>query len=270
MADIWDQANGQADQPHRHDYYTIVLVEQAKGQHHIDFREYPLASDQVYFIAPGQIHQLVAQERPRGWIITFTTDFLVANNIPDRFLSNLNLFQFFGESPPLTIDADLRQTLLRTVADMAECLASGLVYRDRALGALLQLFLIYSNNSCTLDNRQHDEDDPGVCLLRDFKQRVDRHYTDWHQVADYAADLHITAKHLSHTVRTLTGKTAKAFIQDRLTLEARRLLLHTNRSVKEIAYALGFTDPLHFSAFFKKQTQQSPSAFRDSPHPGPV
>ena len=67
---------------------------------------------------------------------------------------------------------------------------------------------------------------------------------------------------VSKTVRDLTGKVAKDHIQDRLALEAKRLLLHTSLSIKEVAYEIGFEEPLHFSGFFKKRVGVSPSQFR--------
>ena len=75
---------------------------------------------------------------------------------------------------------------------------------------------------------------------------------------------HISTKHLSQTLKNITGKVAKDHIQDRLALEAKRLLLHTSLSVKEIAYEIGFEEPLHFSGFFKKRVGVSPSQFRQN------
>ncbi len=260
---IYDQAQGQADEPHRHDYYTLLLVEQAEGQHAVDYQTYPFARQEVHFVSPGQVHQVEVWKRPKGWVITFSKDFLVENNIPERFISNLNLFRPFGENPPLALDQITFDRLRRIIQEMLDCMPTDLIYRTRALGALLQLFLIYCNNTLTLDTQQLDEEDAGVCILRDFKGLLEKHYQDWHKVSDYASELFISPKHLSATIKTITGKTAKTFIQDRLTLEAKRLLLHTDLSVKEIAYRMGFEEPLHFSGFFKKQTGISPSDYRE-------
>jgi AraC-like DNA-binding protein len=262
MGRIYEQTNGNKDVPHRHDYYTVLLVEEANGEHIIDYQTYNFASNQVFFVGPGQVHQVVTPTKPSGWVITFSREFLVENGIPESFISNISLFRQFGEAPPLELDDTSLERLQRIVLDMEEQLALDLHYRNRALGALLQLFLICCNNSCLLDTNQLDEENASVCMLRDFKALVQGHYQEWHKVAQYAAEIHITPKHLSSTVKNLTGKTAKEIIQDRLTLEAKRLLLHTELNIKEIAYQLGFEEPLHFSGFFKKQTGVSPSSFR--------
>jgi AraC family transcriptional activator of pobA len=262
MGEIFDRAGGHTDVPHRHDYYTVLFVEKAKGDHIVDYQKFPFEYRQVFFVSPGQVHQVALTEKPKGWAITFSKAFLIENNIPESFISNINLFKAFGDTPPLLLDEATFTRLLRIIDEMETCLPLDLTYRNRALGALLQLFLIYCNNSSSLNPTQLDEDNSGVCILRDFKQLVEQQYTHWHKVGDYAAEIHITPKHLSHTVKNITGKSAKQVIQDRLLLEAKRLLLHTDLTVKEVGYQIGFEEPLHFSSFFKKKEGVSPTHFR--------
>ena len=253
MGTIYDRSGGVVDEPHRHDYYTVLLTDKADGNHIVDFKEFPFETKQVHFVAPGQVHQVVASSRPDGWVFTFSRDFLAESNIPENFITNINLFSPFGESPPLKLDDATFAKLVQIIEDMASCASEDLTYRHRALGALLQLFLIYCNNSRELNTTQLSEEDASVCILRDFKNLVDQNYTRWHKIGPYAEEIHITSKHLSSTVKAMSGKSAKEMIQDRLLLEAKRMLLHTGLSVKEIAYTIGFEEPLHFSGFFKKK-----------------
>lgn len=263
MGVIFDQVQGKIDVPHRHDYYTVLLVKKAVGNHVLDYKTYPFGEQEVFFVSPGQVHQVAAKERPEGWVFTFSRDFLAENNIPESFISNINLFREFGDAPPLALDNLTFERLVRMIKEMESCLSKQLRYRNRALGALLQMFLIYCNNSNQLDPVQLDEKDGGVCILRDFKSLVETNYPQWHKVNSYADEIHVTSKHLSQTVKNLTGKSAKEVIQDRLLLEAKRLLIHTDLSIKEIGYRIGFEEPLHFSSFFKKKAGSSPSAFRE-------
>jgi len=262
MEDIYDQAGGETDIAHRHDYYTVLLLEKAKGFHVVDYNKFAFDTFEVHFVSPGQVHQVELTERPKGSVMTFTRSFLMKNNIPESFISNINLFQNFGNTPPLKLDPKTFQRLSQIIDEMETCMTVDLNYGARAAGALLQLFLIYCNNSSTLNTNQLDEENAGVCILRDFKKLVDEKYREWHKVKAYASELHISTKHLSQTVKDLTGKVTKEHIQDRLSLEAKRLLLHTNLSVKEVAYEIGFEEPLHFSGFFKKRVGISPSQFR--------
>ncbi|MFK7924966.1 MAG: helix-turn-helix transcriptional regulator [Bacteroidia bacterium] len=264
MEDIYEQVGGKADVPHRHDYYTVLFVERANGEHLIDYRPYAFAERQVHFVSPGQVHQVMATDKPKGWVITFSPDFLVQNNIPSHFIANVNLFRVFGDSPPLVLDEPNFDRLCELLQAMENLMPQQLRYRARALGAYLQLFLIHSSNSRFLDEGQLDESaNSEVCILRDFKHLVDHSYHQWHKVGDYAEEMHISPKHLSQTVKKNVGQTAKEMIQGRLLLEAKRMLIHTEFSIKEIAYELGYHEPLHFSAFFKKQAGLSASAFRE-------
>jgi AraC-like DNA-binding protein len=262
MGKIYEQTNGQTDVPHRHDYYTVLFIEKAIGRHIVDYQTYDFQESEVHFVSPGQVHQVALTAKPKGWVFTFSRDFLFENNISESFITNISLFRFFGESPPLTIDVTTFERLQRIVQEMQSCLPMELNYRIRALGALLQLFLIYCNNSSTINPTQLDEENAGICLLRDFKSLVETNFETWHKVNEYAAQIHISPKHLSQTVKNLTGKSAKEIIQDRLLLEAKRLLLHTDLSIKEVGFKLGFEEPLHFSSFFKKQAGVSPTKFR--------
>jgi len=263
MEDIFRATNGVKDKPHRHDYYTVLFVEKAEGVHMVDFNPYTFGDSELHFVSPGQVHQVALSNEPRGTVITFSKDFLVLNNIPREFISNLSLFKPFGLAPPMKLDALTKDRLTNVIDDMMSCISKELNYRSRALGALLQLFLIFSNNSVELDKSQTDERDRAVCLIRDFKGLVDSNYNEWHKLGPYANKINVTTKHLSATVKQHTGLTAKEVIQDRIILEAKRMLVYSDFSIKEIAYKLGFKEPLHFSGFFKKAEGVSPTKFRE-------
>ena len=262
MGVIYDQGEGKADKTHRHDYYTVLFVERAKGSHIIDFKTYPFQEDEIHFVSPGQAHQVNLEARPKGWAITFSKNFLLFNNIPESFISNINLFRNVGETPPLTITPGAKEKFTLYLKEMELLFSQEIPFKRRALGALLQLFLINSTYYCRLDPVQFTQENQQVCILRDFKKLVEQKHVLWHKVNEYAESINISSKYLSSTVKNITGKTAKEFIQDRLILESKRLLLFSDLSIKQVAYQLGFEEPLHFSSFFKKQTGLSPSHFR--------
>jgi len=81
-------------------------------------------------------------------------------------------------------------------------------------------------------------------------------------VSEYADEMAVTSDYLNKTVKNLTGKSAKDHIQSKLITEAKRSLLFSNITNKELSYALGFDESAHFNNFFKKITGQTPSEFR--------
>ena len=260
--DIWDERNGKPDEPHRHNFYTILLLKQADGDHYIDFNRYKMNREQVFFVSPGQVHQIIEKQQSFGYVFMFSDEFLVRNNIPVKFIEDLNLFNDYGNTPPLSLDNKDSEKLSVYCEQMIELYQSQTKFIDQALGSLLQLFLIYCNNLCTLTSENPQVKEAGNTILKNFKQLVNEKYKQWHNTSEYAEELHVTPDHLNRVIKSLSGKTAKDYIQSRIIVAAKQLLYFSNGSFKEIAYELGFSEPGNFSAFFKKCTHMSPSQFR--------
>ena len=264
MEDIFEKTKGQPDEPHRHDYFTIVLTKKAGGKHIIDFQEFDLAPQQVYFVSPNQVHQIIETEKSYGFALTFSRQFMMENGINNCFIEDLHLFQDFGYSPPLQLNEIELQLLSGFSEEMLNYLHSDRKFKYQAIGALLKLFLIQCNNACSIPIQENTQTaQAAVVLLRDFKALLDKNYKQWHKVNEYASALHITSDYLNVAVKSLTGKSAKEHIQSRIVTAAIRLLRFSSFTNKMIAYELGFSEPANFSHFFKKCTGMSPTAFRN-------
>ncbi len=262
MGDIYEKNLGNPDKPHRHNYYTILLVLKAAGTHNIDFREYPLTDNEVFFISPGQVHQVLEKSKSIGFSMVFSQEFLVKNNIPIGFIEDLNLFQDYGYSPALPLNTDQSGKLADFCEEMFQYYLSEEGNKDLLIGSYLKLFLLHCNNSCDVPPYEEDKMTSGHLILKQFRELVNEFYASNHATSFYAAKLNIGPDHLNRTVKALVGKTAKEFIQSRIIVAAKRLLYFSNLSTKEIGYQLGFSEPANFSAFFKKCTAQSPSQFK--------
>ena len=79
---------------------------------------------------------------------------------------------------------------------------------------------------------------------------------------DFANQLFVHVNHLNRAIRETTGKTTSNLIAERLSNEAKALLKHTDWSISDIGYCLGFEEPAHFNNFFKKHNTKSPSTYR--------
>lgn len=264
MQDIYEQRHGKADEPHRHDFYTILLIKKSKGVHTIDFNSHPLSENQIYFISPGQIHQLYEEKKSHGFSIVFSHQFLTLNGIPLSFIEDIKLFHDFGETPPLELEPEPFGKIFSYAQEIRSFYEYQGRYKFQAIGALLKLLLIRCHGLCELTQLDTQTMESGGGLLRKFKKLVEEKFTIWHQSSQYAGALHITPDHLNRTIKSLTGKTAKEHLQNRLVIAAKRMLYFSTLSQKEIAYELGFSEPSNFSAFFKNCTGISPTEFRKS------
>ncbi|WP_027395529.1 AraC family transcriptional regulator [Aquimarina latercula] len=262
MEDIYDKTAGKVDLPHRHDFYIIILVSKAKGIHIIDFNEFTLKDQQAFFISPGQVHQIKEEKKSYGWVITFSRQFLVKNNIDYRFIEDINLFQDYGYTPPLPLNEKQLAQLSFYSSEIFETHHSNSKFRLEAIGAFVKLFLIYSNNVCDIHPKDPQQLQAGSMILKEYKNLVEQRFFQWHKVHQYANALHVTPDHLNRTIKSLIGKTAKEYLQSRIIIAAKRLLSFSDKTTKEIGYNLGFSEPANFSNFFKKCTNITPSNFR--------
>jgi len=111
------------------------------------------------------------------------------------------------------------------------------------------------------DPKLHDQ---RLDVFRKFNIFVEGHFRTEHSVNYYARLLNKSPKTLSNIFSLYNNKTPLQVIQERIIIEAKRLLYYTGKSVKQITYELGFEDPAYFSNFFKKHTSSSPLEFRSS------
>jgi len=138
------------------------------------------------------------------------------------------------------------------------------------LQMMLKRFLILCTRMFRQQNKINDLRNDSVDLIREFNFLVEMHFRNLHAVKDYADLLHKAPKTLSNLFATIGGKSPLQYINDRIVLEARRMLYYSAKSITEIAIELGYDDVQAFSRFFRKQVGASPSEFRQSSKSGNI
>ena len=99
--------------------------------------------------------------------------------------------------------------------------------------------------------------------VEELRRLLEQHFRKERVIGFYAAKLSMTPDRLNDHVKRATGVTAGHLIRQRVLTEAKRQLVFTNQAIHEIAYDLAFSDPSHFTRFFRKQTGMTPQAFRE-------
>lgn len=243
--------NDKIEEPHRHNFYTILWTIKASGKHTIDLNTIEIKNDMLFFIHPEQVHHVESKdENPAGLAILFTEAFLIKNGLQPKFLNDLNLFSVEGKINFLQLD-ESNQEIKELIYKLQEIYESNQYFTEDKFGAYLKLFLI---EACQLKSDKQIESTgemPPEIVSR-FKQLVEQQYLEWHKVSEYAEKLTISANYLNEIIKKNTGRTAKEHIQNRLIAEAKRLSFFTQLSAKEIGFKLGFNDPSHFAKFSKK------------------
>lgn len=245
--------------PHRKAYYLLVFVKHNRGRHWVDMTPYDRQDNTLYFSTPSQI---LVKEAPTpfwGTRLTFTSELLALQQ--HASLRELPLIQNPHNGHELLLteaDGAFVEEMLAKLE--AEYQRPG-EWQHRMLSAYLTVLLTYLSRLYT---EQFTADEPSADrrLLQAYQARVEECYRELHEVGAYAALLHISAGHLSEVVKAQSGRPAIKHVHERLVLEARRLLLHTQHSLKEIAFDLGFSDASYFNRFFKRETGATPAGYR--------
>ncbi len=241
------------EQPHRHDYFVVIYVEQAEGSHQVDFKSMLLEDHTVYFISPEQIHHLEVHSMPLGHVLLFTPDFLQQHSVSPQVLFDMNLFFNCDEAPPVFIPEKNREEIKSLVQRIKEEHAFQSSQWEEVVGALLKVLFIWLQR---IKRERFETNQPWESrksqIVRQFKKDLEVFYKKKHKVGDYADLQNLSSVYLNEVVKGETGQSAKEYIQNRIVLEAKRLALYSDWSMKQIAWELGFEDSAHFSRLFKK------------------
>ena len=244
-------------QPHRHEYFEIFWVLKGTGSHSIDFVKYDMSLNQMFFITPGQIHDV--HELPANiYAISFNAEFLtshIQNQLPiDKlFLQNRT------DKPFIDLDECGNNHLKNLIKVVEEELIIEAPDKD-LISTLLVSFLRYLMRY--LENNVQSYSDKDLRVVKVLKL-IDEHFIDKKNVDFYSDKLAISSKRLNELTKNQFDKTVKQLVHDKVIVEARRLLAFTDKTVKTISYELGYQDESYFCRFFKRLSGVSPQKFRE-------
>ena len=245
--------------PHRKNHYLIVLMRKGGTRQWIDMTPFTLKSNTVYFYVPNRI--IVKEGTEEIWAtgIAFTKEFLALQE--NAALARLPIIESRqGGHELLLSDQDLIFVEDLIAKINTENRNPG-EWQQRMLAAYLTVLLTYLSK---LYVQQYSALNTSAekMLLKAYQAKINESFRELKEVGDYALQLNISPGHLSDVVKIQSGKPAIKHIHERLVLEARRLLFHTDNSLKEIAFDLGFSDASYFNRFFKRETDLTPAAYR--------
>lgn len=249
--------------PHRHDFFEVLYLKKGSGFHVIDGNNYEIKPPCVFFMSRGQAHKLELSQDIEGYIFIFTADFYLLNRTDQNRLIEFPFFYtIHQDNPPLQLEneSDIRflEDLFRKgIAEIAR--PDG--YSVEMLRSILDLIL----TTCSARYQVFESlmnKGKGQILVKRFFHFLEENHRKNLSLNEYAQMIGVTANHLTQTIKQLTGKTSSQIIKDKQLLEIKRLLVHTNLSVSEIACQLNFDDQSYFTKFFKRETGMTPLQYR--------
>lgn len=246
--------------PHRKNYFLLVYVKRGTGRHWVDMVPYELKPDTFYFTTPEQVH-LKEEATLTGTTIALGREFFALKDA--QHLEKLSLLKNLENGHELILSPDETAELENLLNKIVIEYNKNTDFSDGLFYAYLRVLLLFTNRIYQV---QYNAALPflGRELYHRFLNCVEENYRKIHEVRQYAGLLNLSASRLNALIKKQSGNSPITHIHDRLVLEAKRILFHTEKSVKEISFELGFSDDSYFSRFFKRATGEAPLAYRNS------
>lgn len=254
------QQETEATQSHRDEGHTFHILEKGSVYLEIDFQTYKIIAPCIVYMHPNQVHRILNYEED----ITVCTLAIKNESLNPDYL---NFLEEISPALPLTLTEGSRQNIF----DMFHlCLNFSTTQNNKLYYALLRdscNTLVALITATFLNQQPHPAPLFRIeSIAKSFKQLLETNYRTIKQPTAYAKKLNISTHYLNESIKKVTGLSVSRHIQNRIILEAKRLLYHTDQSVKEIAFNLGYEDYPYFSRLFTKATGMSALTFRNNRH----
>jgi AraC family transcriptional regulator, transcriptional activator of pobA len=249
--------------PHRAEFYHIFWVQKGTAEYLVDFEPVKLKAGSFLFVNKDRVQAIDHSSKHDGKLLLFTDSFFGKTEEDAKYLHSSILFNDLLDIPVIYVKAnsslqtifnaieteltkyndpyhfDLLHNLLHNLLLLAERERRGQGFREIAKGADLDYAVLFTD-----------------LLSVQFKTHK--------SVSGYASQMNVSEKRLTNATTKTMGKSPKTIIDERVMLEAKRLLIHTNFSIKQVGYDLGFEEPTNFIKYFRKHTNKTPIEFRES------
>jgi AraC family transcriptional activator of pobA len=249
---------------HRSGFYQVLWFQGETSTHLVDFKPVEIKPDTLLFLDKDVINSFDNKRKCECKAIIFTDDFFCKTPDDTRFLKSTVLFNDLFSVSKIQLNPEQVGLFAGILQSMAtELLNTKDSFQSDVLKNLLHNFLLLSERERRKQDFVEIKKSADLDFLMLFKDLLETNFKARKPVKYYAQEMLITEKRLNQATTMVLDKTPKEIIDERLGLEAKRMLAHSTDSVKEIGYSLGFDEPTNFIKYFKKHYQRTPHVFRE-------
>ncbi len=244
--------------------YIKVLLLSKGAELQVDLVEYSVKQPSLFFVSPNQHLHIKKLGKEDGHFIFYNRDFYCIQIHDEEVACNGLLFSNIYNMPMVELNKNEIPFFSYIFGQMTDEFGLNDTSLEEMLRTYLKQLFIKSTRLWKQQNldKELTEQNSDLDFFRKFTLLVDEHYKEKHHVADYAELLFMAPKTISHKFKRLNLPQPNDVIKNRILLEAKRLLVHTNLTAKEVGYELGYEDPAYFSRLFVQKSGETPSAFR--------
>ena len=246
--------------PHVHrDLNHIILIAEGGGQMRAEAETVHFEAPCLLLIPAGIVHGFAWHRESRGWVTT-----IADSNLHHLLERDGDLAALFRHPHAVTLRADDGADAEQGIERMARELGWAGPGQRAAVEAALLSVMVLALRHGALARQSHGGSARQAALVARLRERIEQRFRQREPVTDHAQALGVSLTALRHACALVAGTSPAAMLDERTLLEARRLLLYSNLSVTEVAYAVGFEDPAYFSRFFTRHVGQPPRGYRSA------
>jgi AraC-like DNA-binding protein len=250
--------------PYRSDGYIIGICTRGTAQVEVNLQVYQARADAMLLATP--FHVLRIYDSSDDFLcrfIVFSKAFLTENNVNSHFLESFSYFKsasipvIYPEQEDVKVLQNI-YSLIKETLEREEHPYRVEMSRNTLNMLLYEVAFIYEKQHLIIKGKQTRKQELNML----FQELVFHHYKEHRNVQYYADALFVSPKHLTETIKEVTGRTAGEWIDDAVILEAKVLLRNHDISIARVAENIHFPDQSSFGKYFKKHTGMSPSDYR--------
>jgi len=247
--------------PHRTGFYHILWFQKGTATHIVDFNPVKIKPNTILFLNKDIVQGFDRSGNFDGKAVLFIDNFFCKTEQDTKFLRSTVLFNdLFSVSQIQISKASIISDIFRQMETELKNTKDN--YQSDILRNLLHNLLLHSDREKRKQSFRQVKKSADLDYVLLFKDLLDEHFKNQKHVSSYAGMLRFTEKRLNQATSKVLGKSPKELIDERVMLEAKRLLAYTNESVKEIGFELGFDEPTNFIKYFRKHHHSTPVEFR--------
>lgn len=251
------------EDPHGHDFYLVLVITKGSGVHYIDSRKYIVKPGAMFIISPGQIHKWELGQSTDGYVLFFTNKYFLLDFNSEK-LTSLPFLQSTISLPCIMLDEVQQKQILSVFIKIEkEYSARNLNYHELIRIYLNEMFIklarFYSKTHSLKSVCNYE-----LVQLNKFQSLIDLYYKKHEPLSFYADKMSITQKQLSYLCKKVLNKKPSQLITERLILEAKRLIIHSEYTISMISDVLNYSDNSYFNRIFKKNCNLTPEQYRNS------
>ena len=261
------EGNDFFDHLQRNNFFTLIWVTEGAGTVNADFDGHDFEANSLFTFAPYQPFVFTTTKPIKGIAIYFHFDFFCIHKHQKEIELNGVLYNNVYQPPFVKVDESSAATFKMLCEQIEAEMQNAALAQHELLVSYLKIFLITASRlkieqQPTIAEMVKDSKEPFI--LQKLKDAIEENFKTKHTASDYAELLYISPKALAKITKTHFNKTLSSLINERIIIEAKRELYLTDKTVKEIAYELGYEDEFYFSRFFKVNADVSPQLYRDT------